>query len=126
MQRVRRSRMSANDKTAIWDRWSRGESLSEIGRAIDRIPAAVFHVVRARGGIPPPSRWRSPRALTVCEREEISRGLAAGVSFRQLGVQLGRAPSTVSREVGRHGGRQAYRAAVAETTTWHRARRPQR
>jgi len=126
MQRVPRSRMSANDKTAIWDRWSRGESLSEIGRAIDRIPAAVFHVVRARGGIPPPSRWRSSRALTVCEREEISRGLATGVSFSQLGLQLGRPTSTVSREVGRHGGRRGYRAAVADATTWDVARRPQR
>jgi IS30 family transposase len=126
MQRVRRSRMSANDKTAIWDRWARGESLSEIGRAVDRIPAAVFHVVRARGGIPPPSRWRSSRALTVREREEISRGLATGISFRQLGVQLGRPTSTVSREVGRHGGRQGYRAAAADATTWRLALRPQR
>lgn len=126
MQRVRRSRMSANDKAAIWDRWTRGESLSEIGRAIDRIPAEVFHVVRVRGGIPPPSRWRSARAMTVCDREEISRGLATGVSFRQLGVQLGRPTSTVSREVGRHGGRQGYRAAVADAATWDLARRPQR
>ena len=126
MQRVRRSRMSATDKTAIWDRWARGESLSTIGRAIERIPAAVFHVVRARGGMPPPPRWRSSRALTVREREEISRGLATGVSFRQLGVQLGRPTSTVSREVGRHGGRSGYRAAVADAATWTLARRPQR
>ena len=126
MQRVQRSRMSARNKAAIWDRWTRGESLSEIGRGIGRVPAAVFHVVRARGGIPPPPRWRSSRALTVGEREEISRGLATGVSFRQLGVQLGRPPSTVSREVGRHGGRQGYRAAVADAATWKRALRPQR
>jgi len=126
MQRVRRSRMSANDKTAIWDRWARGESLSDIGRGVERHPAAVFHVVRARGGIPPPARWRSSRALTVREREEISRGLATGVSFRQLGVQLGRPTSTVSREVGRHGGRQGYRAAAADASAWHHARRPQR
>ena len=126
MQRVQRSRMSANDKTAIWDRWARGESLSAIGRAVDRIPAAVFHVVRARGGMPPPPRWRSARALTGREREEISRGLATGVSFRQLGVQLGRPTSTVSREVSRHGGRQGYRAAVADAVTWTRALRPQR
>ena len=126
MQRVQRSRMSANDKTAIWDRWARGESLSAIGRAVDRIPAAVFHVVRARGGMPPPPRWRSSRALTGREREEISRGLATGVSFRQLGVHLGRPTSTVSREVSRHGGRQGYRAAVADAVTWTRALRPQR
>ena len=126
MQRVQRSRMSARNKAAIWDRWTRGESLREIGRGIGRVPAAVFPVVRARGGIPPLPRWRSSRALTVGEREEISRGLATGVSFRQLGVQLGRPPSTVSREVGRHGGRQGYRAAVADAATWKRALRPQR
>ena len=126
MQRVRRSRMSANDKVEVWERWSRGESLSEIGRGVDCFPAAVFRVVRARGGIPPPSRWRSTRALTVSEREEISRGLAQGASFRMLARRLGRPPSTVSREVGRHGGRQGYRAAVADAAAWDGARRPQR
>jgi IS30 family transposase len=126
MQRVRRSRMTVSDKAAIWDRWKRGESLSEIGRAIGRIPGAVFHVVRARGGIPPAPRCRSSQALTVGEREEISRGLATGVSFRQIGARLGRPTSTVSREVGRHGGRRWYRAAVADADAWDRALRPQR
>ncbi len=125
MQRVRRSRMSVSDKAAIWDRWKRGESLSEIGRALDRIPGAVFHVLRARGGIAPAPRCRSALALTAAEREEISRGLATGVSFRQIGVRLGRPASTVSREVGRHGGRRWYRAAVADADTWARALRPQ-
>jgi IS30 family transposase len=125
MQRVRRSRMTVGDKTEIWQRWKQGQSLSEIGRAIDRIPGAVFHVVRARGGVPPAPRCRSSQALTVTEREEISRGLATGVSFRQIGVRLGRAASTVSREVGRHGGRRWYRAAVADADTWDRALRPQ-
>jgi IS30 family transposase len=125
MQRVRRSRMTVSDKAAIWDRWKRGESLSEIGRAIGRIPGAIFHVVRARGGIPPAPRCRSSQALTVGEREEISRGLATGVSFRQIGARLGRPTSTVSREVGRHGGRRWYRAAVADADAWDRALRPQ-
>ncbi|HEU5254535.1 MAG TPA: IS30 family transposase [Vicinamibacterales bacterium] len=125
MQRVRRSRMTDSDKAAIWERWKRGESLSEIGRAINRIPGAVFHVVRARGGIPPAPRCRSQRALTAGDREEISRGLAAGVSFSQIGLRLGRPTSTVSREVGRHGGRRWYRAAVADADTWNRALRPQ-
>lgn len=125
MQRVRRSRMSDGDKTAIWERWKRGESLSEIGRAIDRVPGAVFHVVRARGGIPPAARCRSEKALTAGDREEISRGLATGVSFSQIGVRIGRPTSTVSREVGRHGGRRWYRAAVADADTWDRALRPQ-
>ena len=125
MQRVRRSRITVSDKAAIWDRWKRGESLSEIGRAIGRIPGAVFHVVRARGGVPPAPRCRSSQALTVGEREEISRGLATGVSFRQIGARLGRPTSTVSREVGRHGGRRWYRAAVADADAWDRALRPQ-
>src|SRR5215204_784577 len=125
MPRVRRSRMSERDKTAIWERWKRGESLSEIGRAIDRIPGAVFHVVRARGGVPPAARRRSSLALTAAEREDISRGLVTGVSFRQLGVRLGRATSTISREVLRHGGRQRYRATEADAAAWDRAPRPQ-
>jgi IS30 family transposase len=78
----------------------------------------------ARGGVPPPARFRSSLALIVTEREEISRGLATGVSFRQIAARLGRAPSTVSREVGRHGGRRCYRAATADATTWERGRRP--
>ena len=125
MRCVRRSRMTGNDKTEIWQRWKQGQSLSEIGRAIDRIPGAVFHVVRARGGVAPSSRSRSCHALTGREREEISRGLATGVSFRQIGVRLGRATSTVSREVGRHGGRRWYRAAVADASAWEMALRPQ-
>lgn len=125
MQRVRRSRMSEGDKAAIWERWKRGESLSEIGRAINRIPGAVFHIVRARGGVPPAPRCRSKRALTAKDREEISRGLATGVSFRQIGLRLDRPVSTVSREVGRHGGRRWYRAAAADLAAWDRALRPQ-
>jgi hypothetical protein len=78
-----RSRMASNEKVEIWDRWKQGQSLSDIGRALDRIPGAVFHIVAARGGVPPPARFRSPLALTGTEREEISRGLATGVSFRQ-------------------------------------------
>jgi len=126
MQRVQRLRMSANDRMVIWEQWTRGASLSEIGRTLGRVPAAVFHVVRARGGVPPPGRFRSTRALTGSDREEISRGLAEGRSFQQLGVHLGRPTSTVSREVGRHGGRQGYRAAAADAATWARACRPQR
>jgi IS30 family transposase len=125
MQRVRRSRMTDGDKGEIWDRWKQGQSLSDIGRALDRIPGAVFHVVAARGGIPPDPRYRSALALTAFEREEISRGLATGISFRKIGAQLGRAPSTVSREVARHGGRRWYRAAAADADAWDRALRPQ-
>ena len=126
MQRVRRSRMSASDKAEIWQGWKRGQSLSEIGRALDRIPGAVFHVVAARGGVAPAPRCRSPLVLTVAEREEISRGLAAGESFSDIGAVLGRAASTISREVGRHGGRGRYRASSADACAWNQARRPKR
>jgi len=125
MQRVPRLRMSAADKVVIWEQWTQGASLSEIGRTLGRVPAAVFHVVRARGGVPPPGRWRAVGALTGAEREAISRGVAQGRSCRELGVQLGRAPSTVSREVRRNGGRERYRAGSADAAAWDRARRPQ-
>ena len=124
MGRVRRPRMSAREKVELWKRWKRGESLSDIGRALGRIPGAVHHVVAARGGIPPPSRTRSRRSLTLTEREELSRGLARGYSVRQIGVRLSRAPSTISREVRRNGGRRQYRASVADARGWDRARRP--
>ena len=100
MQRVSRLRMSARDRVVVWAQWTQGASLSEIGRTLGRVPAAVFHVVRARGGVPPPGRFRSARALSVSDREAISRGLARGVSLRQLGAQLGRPTSTVSRSRG--------------------------
>ena len=124
MGRVRRPRMSAREKVELWKRWKRGESLSDIGRALGRIPGAVHHVVSARGGMPPPSRTRSRRSLTLTERDEISRGLARGYSVRQIGVRLSRAPSTISREVRRNGGRRQYRASVADARAWDRARRP--
>ena len=124
MERVRRPRISASEKTEVWARWRRGESLSDIGRALDRVPVAIFHVLAARGGVSPPPRTRSWLALTLTEREEISRGLARGCSLRGISKQLGRAPSTISREVQRHGGRARYRASVADACTWRRARRP--
>ena len=124
MERVRRPRISAAEKVQVWQRWKRGESLSDIGRALDRVPGAIFHVLAARGGVAPPPRTRSRRALTLTEREEISRGLACGCSLRGISAGLRRAPSTISREVQRHGGRARYRASVADARTWHRARRP--
>lgn len=126
MDRERRPKMSTTDKAEIWDRWKRGESLSDIGRALDRVPGAVFQIVVARGGVAPAPRRRAPRSLTVADREEISRGLAAGHSVRAIGKAIGRPASTISREVGRHGGRGRYRAAAADRRAWNRARRPKR
>ena len=101
MECVRRPRISPAEKTEVWVRWKRGESLSDIGRALDRVPGAIFHVLAARGGVSPTPRTRSWLALTLTEREEISRGLARGCSLRGISASLGRAPSTISREVRR-------------------------
>ena len=110
----RRSWYSARERRELWERWRRGESVSEIARALDRGPGTVDRVLRKRGGLPPPERRRSRLALTLAEREEISRGVAAGTSARAIASRLQRAPSTVTRELNRHGGRAGYRAAEAE------------
>ncbi len=121
-----RPRLTAAHKTELWRRWRRGESLNAIGRALGRIAKVVRYEVARTGGIPPAARQRSRLALTLPEREAISRGLASGTSVRQISRQLRRAPSTVSREVRRHGGRRRYRAATADAAAWARGRRPKR
>jgi transposase, IS30 family len=111
-------------KRELWSRWKAGESLSEIGRALGKQPGSIHGVVASNGGYVPAVRRRSPRVLTITEREEISRGLAEGASLRRIAGRLHRAPSSISREVRRHGGRHRYRAARAEERAWDRARRP--
>ncbi len=123
---MRNPRLSYAEITNLWARWKRGESLSAIGRALNRLPATVFYVVARRGGVAPSPRRRSRWALTAAEREEISRGLANTESLREIGRCLRRAPSTISREVRRHGGRGAYRGAAADARAWRAARRPKR
>jgi len=122
---VRWSRMSWSEKNELWARWRHGESLRDISRALRRVSSAVYDAVGAEGGIAPRPRRRSRRALTMTEREEISRQLARGVSLRTISQRLGRAPSTLSREVARNGGRGVYRAAFADRQAWRRSRRPQ-
>ncbi|MDE1180178.1 IS30 family transposase [Paraburkholderia sp.] len=124
MERQRKHWLSAQQKTDIWKMWRQGESLSEIGRALGRHPSGPFRVISKGGGISPVTRTRSGRALTLAEREDISRSLAAGISMRQIAVQLGRPTSTVTREVARNGGSQRYRAHEADASTWERALRP--
>ncbi|WP_366519075.1 helix-turn-helix domain-containing protein [Natronocella acetinitrilica] len=116
--------LSAGQKAELWARWKAGESLSDIGRALGKHAGSIHGVVAARGGIAPAERRRSRLALTLAEREEISRGLAAGASIREIALRLNRASSTVSREVTRHGTRHTYRATVADGRAWDRARRP--
>jgi transposase, IS30 family len=123
---VRWTRMSWSERNELWTRWRRGESLRDIAHGLRRAPSVVYTVVAADGGIPPPPRRRSRLALSATEREEVSRQLACGHSLRAISRTLGRAPSTLSREVTRNGGRRLYRAAVADGQAWRRARRPQR
>ena len=126
MVQRRGPRLTAAQKTELWRRWRHGESLNAIGRALGRIAKVVRYEVARTGGVPPAARQRSRLALTLPEREAISRGLASGTSLRQISYQLRRAPSTVSREVRRHGGRRRYRAAPADAAAWARGRRPKR
>lgn len=112
------------DKAEIWDRWQRGESLKSIGRLFDRDSSSIFAQLSPTGGIRPPERRRSRLALTISEREEISRGIVQDLSLRTIASQLGRSPSTISREINRNGGLRRYRASVADKAAWDRARRP--
>ena len=111
-------------KSEMWDRWQRGESMSSIGRHFNRASSSIFPHLAQYGGIRPPARRRSRCALSLIEREEISRGLVAGQSLRSIAQSLNRSPSTISREVHRNGGRQAYRAARSDQRAWDCATRP--
>ena len=117
---------TAARKEEVWQRWKAGESAADIARALEKKSGSVHMVLRAAGGIAPPRRHRSRWVLGLTEREEISRGLAAGESMRAIASRLGRAASTVSREVNRNGGRENYRAASADESAWERACRPKR
>jgi IS30 family transposase len=124
MAQMGRPGLTAEQKRELWARWKDGESLSEIGRALGKQPGSIHGVVASNGGYVPAPRTRSVRALSLDEREEISRGLAERLSYRTIAAGLRRAPSTISREVARHGGRTHYRAARADERAWSRARRP--
>ena len=113
-------------KEFMWDRWKKGDSMRTIAGLFDRGHASVQRILSATGGIRPPPRGRSRLSLTLAEREEISRGLVAGNSIRSIAASLGRAPSTISREVNRNGGRRRYRANKADQAAWDRAHRPKR
>ena len=118
--------LSAIEKSDIWSRWKAGQSLHEIGRAFDKPHSSIRCLLLPRGGIPPAARRRSRLALTLGERENISRGIASGSPLREIARRLERAASTVSREISRHGGRPAYRAPVAEGHAWDLALRPKK
>jgi IS30 family transposase len=117
---------SALEREEVWDRWGRGEPLKAIGRSFGKPSSSIYFILSPSGGIRPPPRRRSERALSLAEREEISRGLASHQSCRSLAKALGRAPSTVSREIERNGGADRYRASLADESAYSRARRPKR
>jgi IS30 family transposase len=116
--------LSLQQKEDLWQRWKAGHSLSDIGRALGKHAASIFGVLLSKGGIAPASKTRSRLSLSLQEREEISRGLVAGLSMRKIAQNLGRSPSTISREISRNHGRQRYRAADAEERAWRQASRP--
>ena len=124
MGRSYRRGFSAAQRTELWDRWQRGESLRAIGRVFGKPSSSIYFQVSPSGGIRPAPRRRSRLALTLLEREAISRGIVARQSMRSMARLLGRSPSTVSREVRRNGGYDRYRATVADEQAWIRARRP--
>jgi IS30 family transposase len=126
MMQRKRSRLSPTEKNDIWRRWKCGHSLHEIGRAHGRPHPTIRKLWLPSGGIPPIARRRSRLALTLAEREDISRGIASGSSIREIAQGLSRATSTVSREIARHGGRPAYRAHDADRQAWRSALRPKR
>ncbi|QJW85793.1 IS30 family transposase [Ramlibacter terrae] len=115
---------SDSQKALMWERWKQGWTLHEIGKLFDRPHTSIHQILAATGGFRPPQRARSPDALTLAEREEISGAMVAGESIRSTAARLGRAPSTISREIKRNGGCDGYRASLADAAAWDRARRP--
>jgi IS30 family transposase len=126
MRPGKRFGLSVIEKRDMWRRWKAGQSLHEIGRAFDKPHSSIRCLLLPRGGIPPAARRRSQLALTLAEREDISRGIASGSSLREIASGLDRATSTVSREVSRHGGLPVYRAHEADDQAWDSALRPKR
>jgi IS30 family transposase len=120
----RRWKLSMAQRAEMWSRWKAGQSLNSIGRALGKDKQVIHFLLARHGGIAPPVRRRSRRALTLAEREDISRGIASGCSLRVIAQHLSRANSALSREVARHGGRAQYRASEADSQAWQSALRP--
>jgi IS30 family transposase len=124
MKYRKRTFYTGEQMSLMWDRWQRGDSIREIASLFDRHHSSVRGIFERRGGIRPPARHRSARSLTLEEREEIFRGLVSNQSLRSIALRLGRAASTVSREVQRNGGRDDYSISAADKAAWGRALRP--
>ena len=122
--RKERQELSVVERDELWKRWRQGETLAGISRALGRASGTVHGMLSSRGGIAPAARVRNSRVLSLIEREEISRRVATGASVRHIAQAIGRAPSTVSRELRRNAGRDEYRAAAADARAWSQACRP--
>jgi len=122
MVQVGRPGLSYTQKNELWRRWKEGQSLTEIGRALKRHCSTIYDVVKAYGGVVPAERSRATRVLSLFDREEISRGLPQGQSIRTIAAQIGRVPSTVSWEIGRHAAYVKYRAVRADDRAWRNAK----
>lgn len=118
--------LTYQQKQELWARWKKGQSLSEIGRALGKHAGSITGMLAIHGGIAPLGRSRSARVLSSSEREEISRGISAGLTLTQIADSIGRSTSTISREVSRNGGRSRYRANVADRRAWTQSRRPKK
>ncbi|EON14733.1 IS30 family transposase [Pandoraea sp. SD6-2] len=124
MKQRRRIYYTETQKALMWERWREGDSLQHIAQLFDRNHSSIQRILAETGGIQPSARHRSRLALTLAEREEVSRSIVAGHSIRSIAARLGRAPSTISRELHRNGGPQDYRASRADQLAWTRALRP--
>ena len=124
MKRRPRIHYTEEQRALMWERWQKGESLEKIAQLFDRHHPSIERILAETGGIRPSPRRRSRLVLTLAEREEISRAVVVGHTIRSIASLLGRAPSTISREISRNGGRQCYRANQADEAAWERARRP--
>lgn len=120
----RRVGFTAAQSAELWERWKEGSGLKAIARVLGKSHSCIFAHMYPTGGIRPPPRKRSRLALSLPEREEISRGVIAGRSVRAMAEAMDRAPSTISREIARNGGRGRYRAAAADKRAWKKALRP--
>lgn len=110
-------------KTEVWRRWRGGENCADIARALGTYPGPLYRLLTHRGGVAQ-LRCRSARSLSLSEREEISRGIYAGDSMRAMARRMGRSPSSICREIARHGGKARYRALDADRHAWRNAQRP--
>lgn len=126
MAKIGRPGLPSPKRQLVWEMWKEGNSISEISRTVGSPPGSIFSILLPYGGIYQPPQKRRPGCLSLAEREEISRGVAAGLSYRAIAASLGRSPSTISREVARNKGRSRYRAADADDRAYRRARRGQR